>query len=209
METKAINLSPVEFANALGKLNLRPKNQIWCEKMDYKTAWWTCQNPAWLILLIEATSHLNPIANELVVCQLAREVVHLNADPRVLACIETREAWARGEASYGKRCAAMAAAMGSAKAAFGVALDVALDAAPAAIWAARAVAGVSMWDTARDSARATEWAAAGDSPWDAPWDAATAAATAAARSTMEAKQCKIIHELIPQPVLTSNPFSNV
>ena len=80
----------------------------------------------------------------------ARQVQHLNTDPRVSACIDVAERFANGEATDEERAAAGGAARDAARAA-------AWDAARAAAW---------------DAARAAAGAAARDAAWDAAWDAA-------------------------------------
>ena len=83
----------------------------------------------------------------------ARQVQHLNTDPRVSACIDVAERFANGEATDEERAAARDAAWDAARDA---AWDAARDAARAAAWdAARAAA----WDAARDAARDAAWAA--------------------------------------------------
>jgi len=97
--------------------------------------------------------------------RVAREVAHLNPDPRVMAAIEAAEAWVR-EPSEGNREAAAAAA---------AAADVAAWAAAGASWAARAAEGAA-WAAA---AAANATARAADAAADAAWAAAAAATDAA------------------------------
>jgi len=107
--------------------------------------------------------------------RVAREVAHLNPDPRVMAAIEAAEAWVR-EPSEGNTEAAADAAWATTtttppRAATWAALAAA--AAADAAWAA-AAADVA---AARAAARAATWA------W-AAWAAADAAAAAAADSAV-------------------------
>ena len=104
----------------------------------------------------------------------ARQVQHLNTDPRVSACIDVAERFANGEATDEERAAARAAAGDAARAAAG---DAAGAAARAAAWAA---AGDAAWAAARAAAWDAAWAAAGDAARDAAWAAAGDAAWAAA-----------------------------
>jgi len=83
----------------------------------------------------------------------ARQVQHINTDPRVSACIDVAERFANGEATDEERDAARAAAWAAAG-----------DAARDAAWAA---AG----DAARDAAGAAAWAAARAAAGDAAGDA--------------------------------------
>jgi len=70
----------------------------------------------------------------------ARQVQHINTDPRVSACIDVAERFANGEATDEERDAARAAAWAAAG-------DAARDAAGAAAWAAaRAAAGDAAGD---------------------------------------------------------------
>ena len=79
----------------------------------------------------------------------ARQVQHLNTDPRVSACIDVAERFANGEATDEERAAAGAAA---GAAAWDAAGDAAGDAAWAAAWAAaRDAAGDAAWDAAGDA----------------------------------------------------------
>ena len=111
----------------------------------------------------------------------ARQVQHLNTDPRVSACIDVAERFANGEATDEERDAAGAAAWAAAGAAAG-------DAA----WAAAGdAAGDAAWDAAGDAARA----AAGDAAGAAAGDAARAAAGDAARDAAWAAQKTRLIEL--------------
>ena len=140
MQPTTTALTAPKFAAALRKIKACPDAREWAKGKDYDTAWSMCQNPHWLLFLLDAVAPLTAINNERLVCAFAREVLHLTTDPRVLTCIETREAWAAGKATNEERAAA---------------------------WAA---------------ARAAAWAAARDAAW--------------------AKQCAIIRELIPQPLIS-------
>ena len=181
------NLSAEQFATALHGMNACHDARKWAEGLDYNTAWKTCGNPDWMFFLIDRIEPLTSIVNELLICRFAREVVYLTDDPRVLACIEVREAWVRGEATDKERVTAIDAAESAAWAAAGV-----------TAWAAaRAAAGDAAWAAAGSAVEYSEWAAAWDTAWAAVGDTAWAAVGAAVR----AKQCDIIRELVAQPEL--------
>ena len=135
--------------------------------------------------------------------RVAREVAHLNSDPRVMAAIEAAEAWVR-EPSEGNREAAARAAAAAAAAA-----DVAAAtawAAAGASWAARAAEGAARaaWaDAATWAARAAgkraaaTWLAAwGDAAWG---DAAAAAARAAADAELSKQRIRKIFAEVFDP----------
>lgn len=186
------NLSAKQFAAALRGMEACHDARKWAEGLDYNTAWSTCHNPGWLFFLIEKVIPLTLEVNDLLVCRFAREVVYLTADPRVLACIETREAWARGEATDDERSAAIDAAWDA------VQVDTDSAASDAASDAACSAACSAAWDTAWAAAWAAAQVAAAfvtesDEEWDTAYDAAT--------KTARAKQCDIIRELVTQPEL--------
>ena len=116
MQPAPATLSAPRFAAFLCKINACQEARNWANGMDYDTAWNTCHNPGWLLFLLDAVAPLSAINNELLICAFAREVLHLTTDPRVLACIETREAWAAGTATDEERAAAGAAAWAAARA---------------------------------------------------------------------------------------------
>ena len=93
------NLSPESLVILLKEIDACSEARDWVKGLDYDTAWKTCSEPSWLFFLIRKTVPLTRMVNELLVCRLARELLHLNNDPRILAGIEVREAWARGEVS--------------------------------------------------------------------------------------------------------------
>ena len=185
-------LSAEQFAAALHGMEACDGACKWAEGLDYNTAWNTCYNPGWMFFLIEKIIPLTLVVNELLVCRFAREVVYLTADSRVLACIEVREAWARGKATDEERVAALAAAWAAAQ----------IDTDSAASDAASDAACSATWDAARDAARSAAYAASAiaaafvtgpDEEWDAVYDAAA--------KNARAKQCDIIRELVAQPEL--------
>ena len=92
----------------------------------------------------------------------ARQVEHLNPDPRVKAAIDTAERYANGEATDSELAAAQGAARDAAR-------DAAREAARDAAGAARAAAWKAVLDAER-AARAAAWAA-GDAAWAATLDA--------------------------------------
>ena len=210
-----------QFALALGKINACSEAREWADGLGYDTAWNTCQNPGWMFFLIYKITPLTPIQNELLICRFAREVVHLADDPRVLACIETREAWIRGEVSDEVRNDAIDAVWNAryAGAAAGYAgwaaagyVELRAVAESVAESAARAAARDVAWSAARAAARAAAWSAARGAARAAARDAwaaarsaarsvAIAAAGAAARDAASAIQCDIIRELVPRPLL--------
>lgn len=178
------NLSATQFAAVLCKINACQEAREWTKDKDYNTAWNTCQKPAWMFFLINVAAPLTEINDELLSCRFAREVLHLNPDPRVLACIEVREAWARGEATYEERKAAIATAEDAVN------------------------------DAARDTGWHTTWAAARAAVEDSALDSGLAAAwaTAVDKSTLDSTQCDFIYEtwdtqcdfireIIVQPIL--------
>ena len=134
--------TPEYLQAALVKLDACDESREWANGKTYTEAWDSCDNSEWLLWLLAETDNLSPITNELLICRFAREALHLTTDPRVLACIEVREAWIIGKATDEERKAAR-------------------DAAEAAV------------------------DAAGD----------------AARIDVKAKQCNIIRELCPRPIL--------
>ena len=194
------NLSAEQFSAALHDMKACDEARKWVEGLDYNTAWKTCGNPGWMFFLIKKVAPFTVIVNELLVCRFAREVVHLTDDPRVLACIEVREAWVLGKATDEERAAARGAARGAA-------WDASEDATAAAAWAAgwnasRVAAQSADGVTARDAAQSAAEAAAViatafvtelDEEWDTAYDVAT--------KTARAKQCDIIRELVTQPEL--------
>ena len=175
--------------------------RTWAAGKDFATAWATCDRGDWLLWLLDCLPPLDAKLNEALVCRFAREVVHLTSDPRVLACIEVREAWIRGEATDAARAAAGAAAWAAARAA--AARDAAREAA------AGAAAWDAAWDATWHAARAAAGDAAGDAAKDAAWHAARAAARAAAGDAAReaagaaawAKQAIIVRELVAIPTL--------
>lgn len=181
MHPATTNLNSKDFATLLKNMNACRKTRKWAKGKDLVTFWTTCHQGDWMFFLLYFATPLDPITNELLACRFAREVQHLNPDPRVLACIETREAWARGEVSDEVRDAARDAAW-----------DAATDAARFPAWAAAWAASQS---AAWTSARAAAEAAARYPAWAAAWDATLASA--------RAKQADIIRELVSMPVLTA------
>ena len=199
MRTKPTNLLPAEFALALNNLNACKEALLWSEGMDYHMAWATCPNYEWMFFLINATAPLSPIADELLACRFAREVLHLNTNPLALGCIEIREMWARGEATDEQRAAAMADAQDVAQYATGDAARVA--ARDATLAAARAGdQGAAARDAVQAARGAAEMAPARDAVWAAARDAERAA-WVASWAAAQVAQCDIIRELVPQPVL--------
>lgn len=177
------NLTARKFTLLLEKIDACQEGMDWAKGKDYATAWATCDRGDWMLQMIDDIAPLDAKINELLVCRFARQVVHLNDDPHVLACIEVREAWARGAATGMERAIARAAIGGSPCHA-----DQEI-AAPAA----RAAA----WSTARYAAGDAAGALAGRPTRDAAGAAARIAVWAAARAT----QADIIRELIPMPAL--------
>lgn len=175
----ANNLTVDQFATLLEKLDACQEARDWAKGKDLATAWTSCHQGDWLLWLLDHAAPLNPITNELLVCRFAREVQHVNPDPRVLACIETREAWARGEVSDEVRAAARDAAEDAIHDAIG-------DGAEAAAWAA-------VEPLARDAAlcfiEAATLSLTRADAWATGWAIA------------RAKQADIIRELLPMPVL--------
>ena len=107
------------------------------------SAWSACERGDWMLWLAERFGADNKTL-VLAACDCARLALPYTSDPRVLACIETTERWARGEATLEELSAARAAASA---------------AAWAASDAARAAERAAAWATS-DAARAAAWAAA-------------------------------------------------
>jgi hypothetical protein len=105
----------------------------------YEQAWATCERGDWMLWLLGKFA--GPAWGEkrkplvLAACECARLALPYTKDPRVLKCIETAEAWTRGEATneeiYAAADAAAAAADAAAAAAYAAAYAAA-DAASAA-----------------------------------------------------------------------------
>lgn len=189
------NLSATQFAAVLDKINACQEAREWTKDKDYNTAWNTCQKPAWMFFLINAVVPLTEINDELLVCRFAREVLHLNPDPRVLACIEVREAWARGEVTDAQRKAVIATAEDAVR-------DAARDTGWTAAWSA---ARAAVEDSALDSGLAAAWAAAMnkstlDSTQADAWFALRDIQSDFIRETWD-NQCDFIREIIEQPIL--------
>ena len=192
METT--NLTAPQFAAALREISACQGALEWSAGMDYNTAWNTCQNPRWLLFLLDAVAPLTAINNERLVCAFAREVLHLTTDPRVLACIETREAWANGTATRQERAAAIAAVREAADS----------DVKSPAIFAAKAAGNFYP----NDAARIAAWDAIGSAARVRQWDdteAARGQSALIASHAARVRQCAIIRQLIPQPALSYAP----
>ena len=116
----------------------------------------------------------------------ARQVEHLNPDPRVKTAIDTAERYAHGEATDSELAAARAAAR-----------DAASDAASAAAWAAEDAAWAAAWEAEAALAAAVGARAAAWEAW-AACDAARARAAAweAARGAARAAQQKRFLEIV-------------
>ena len=134
MQTTTTPDTPETLQTALKALGACADAREWAAGKTYAEAWAQCTNPKWLLWLLQSSDHLPAKTNEALACRFARMVLHLNADPRVLDCIEAREAWIRGEATDEQRAAASAAAWDAASAAASAA---ARDAASAAAWDAQ------------------------------------------------------------------------
>ena len=93
---------------------------VWArEQPSYAEAWTSCKRADWLLWLAgvlcrdEATRKTIAMS----ACACAREALRHTRDPRVLACIETVEAWCRGEATIDAVRAARRTAAAAANAA--------------------------------------------------------------------------------------------
>ena len=68
---------------------------------SWQAAWDACERGDWMLWIIakttKPTDDRKPIVR--VACACARLALPYTKDPRVLACIETTEAWTRGEAT--------------------------------------------------------------------------------------------------------------
>ena len=125
--------------------------QEWAK--GYKTlnaAWVKCERPDWMLWLIGKTDTSTAWSEErkplvLCACEIARTALSYTTDPRVLACIETTEAWCRGEATEQQvRDAADAARAARAADAAARAAAYAADAADAAAYAAADAAATAL-----------------------------------------------------------------
>ena len=119
----------------------------------------------------------------------ARQVEHLNPDPRVKTAIDTAERHAHGDATDSELSSAWEAAGPDARvAARPAAGDAAGD-------AARAAARPAAWDAAWAAAWAAAWEAARDAAWAAACDAARAARDAAwgARDAQQKRFLQIVN----------------
>ena len=87
----------------------------------YEQAWATCSRGDWMLWLVGKfagepwSDGRKPLV--LAACECARLALPYTKDPRVLKCIETTEAWTRGEATEKQVRAAAAAADAAADAA--------------------------------------------------------------------------------------------
>ena len=109
---------------------------------DEETAWSFCKRGDWMLWLIGKTAG-DPWSDSrkplvLVACECARFALPYTKDPRVLKCIETSEAWTKGEATIEevRNAAANAYAAAAASASSYAAATAAAAAADAAYAAA-------------------------------------------------------------------------
>ena len=99
----------------LKRLNACSEAQEWVK--GYKTlsaAWAKCDRPDWMLWLIGETGTSEAWSEErkpivLCACEIARTALPYTDDLRVLQCIETMEAWCRGEATQARSAARSAA----------------------------------------------------------------------------------------------------
>ena len=144
------------------------------EQPSYAKAWTSCKRADWLLWLAgvlcrdEATRKTIAMS----ACACAREALRHTRDPRVLACIETVEAWCRGAATIeavraARRTAddAYAAAAAANAAAAYAAANAAYAAAAAAAAAADAAAAAA---AAANAADAYAYAAYAETPTPTP-----------------------------------------
>lgn len=149
-----------QFSNLLKKSGACVEAQEWFSNFEgtLEESWLQCNRGDWMLWLL-AKLEADRKRIVLSACDCARLVLHLNSDKRVLAAIETAEAWTRGEATLRDLDRAAEAAK----------------AAEAATWATEAAwAAWAAWTAAR-AAEAATWAA-GAAAWAA--EAAKAAAWA-------------------------------
>jgi hypothetical protein len=190
-----------KIMDGLKALGACPEALRWAEKQKGPgLAWKSCARGDWMLWLLgrQACPAWSDSRKPLVLaaCECARLALPYTKDPRVFKCIETAEAWTRGEATveearkardaaYSAAADAAFAAAYAADAAFAAAYSAAADAAFAAAFAAAYAA---------DAAFAAAYAAA------AAADAAFAAADA---RKMVLKQCAdIVRKHYPKaPVL--------
>ena len=108
---------------------------------DLETAWLNCERGDWLLWFAAKRNVPRPQL-VLAACACARQALPYTTDPRVLACIETTERWAHGEAALDDvrkaRADAYAYAANAAYAAAAAAYAAAYSAYAAAAYAAAA-----------------------------------------------------------------------
>jgi hypothetical protein len=145
---------------------------------DIKDAWEKCPRGDWMlwVLAMSGYDHKRLVYTT---CQCARLALPYAASPAVEECIQTTEAWTRGEATIEEVAQARKKCYAAAYAAAYAAVYAAYAAAYAAAYRAAAVADVAAY-----------------AAYTAAYAAADVAAYAAARYTCQRKQADIIQGLV-------------
>jgi hypothetical protein len=155
---------------------------------SWAACWKNCERGDWMLWILARAGYLRAGEEKvfaLTACACARLALQHTKDPRVLACIETTERWARGTATMEELLAARRGALAAA-AAYTAAAYTAADAAAAAYAA----------DAAAYAAAADAYAAYAAYAADA---AAYAAAADAARRATLSRCAAIVREHFPTP----------
>ena len=180
-------------------------------------AWDACERADWMLWILAKTAGGKRGSDArkricLLACECARTALPYADDatrPATLACIETVEAWARGEAALKEVRAARRSAYADAYAHAAYAADAYANAAYAAADAAADAYAHAAWDAADHAADAAAYAAADAAAYaaaDADAAAAAAAAYAAARSRAFRGMAAIVRRHYPEaPTLEETP----
>ena len=201
-------MSRSTFLRTLSRLGACQEAMKWCRKTKGTPGqlWAKCPNARWMFWLLGAL-YYDRKAIVLAACDCARlALVHVPAgEERPLRCIETTEAWARGEATIEQVHAANRLAWQAWKADAASAYDAsayaataahAAHAAHAATAAYAATAAHAAHAATAASAAAADAATAANAAYDA-YDAADAAAYDAARAKTLRKCAILVRKRIP------------
>ena len=143
----------MDWHEKLKEINACNDAQKWAK--DYTTidtAWAACERGDWMLWLIGKTDKSKPWSDErkplvLCSCEVARTSLPYTKDARVLTCVETTEAWCKGEATQEQTASAALSAE---------------SAALSAAWSAR-----SAWSAALSARSAALSARSAESAWSA------------------------------------------
>ena len=153
---------------------------VWSEsRADFATCYSECEDPDWLLWLLDHAGVLDDKRARLYACWCVRTtpladgrvVWDLLTDERSRMAVEVAERHAVGEATDGELATARSAA-----------------------WNA---AGASAWASAWASTNAAAWSAAWDAAGASVWASANASANAAARAVARTAQCSRIRVVWP------------